>query len=199
MRDDNGQQQVQEQEAQQQMAYLGVYRKLMEARTQLAALPLKKSGVNGHMKYSYWELADFLPSCMQIFYELGLCSVVSFSNDVATLTIIDTDAGGEIVITSPMAESNLKGCSPIQSIGSSETYSRRYLWVSAMEILESDQNDASPARDDTTSFLKAISASPTMGLLKSNYDAAIEMSHKKVHGEIIKAKDARKLQLTQGE
>lgn len=198
MRDDNGQQQVQEQEAQ-QMAYLGVYRKLMEARTQLAALPLKKSGVNGHMKYSYWELADFLPSCMQIFYELGLCSVVSFSNDVATLTIIDTDAGGEIVITSPMAESNLKGCSPIQSIGSSETYSRRYLWVSAMEILESDQNDASPARDDTTSFLKAISASPTMALLKSNFDAAIEMSHKKVHGEIIKAKDARKLQLTQGE
>jgi hypothetical protein len=68
-----------------------------------------------------------------------------------------------------------------------------------MEILESDQNDASPARDDTTSFLKAISASPTMELLKSNYDAAIEMSHKKVHGEIIKAKDARKLQLTQGE
>ena len=199
MRDDNGQQQQQEQEAQQQMAYLGVYRKLMEARQQLAALPLKKSGVNGHMKYSYWELADFLPSCMQIFYELGLCSVVSFSNDVATLTIIDTDAGGEIVITSPMAESNLKGCSPIQSIGSSETYSRRYLWVSAMEILESDQNDASPARDDTTSFLKAISASPTMELLTSNYDAAIEMSHKKVHGEIIKAKDARKLQLTQGE
>ena len=198
MRDDNGQQQQQEQEAQ-QMAYLGVYRKLMEARQQLAALPLKKSGVNGHMKYSYWELADFLPSCMQIFYELGLCSVVSFSNDVATLTIIDTDAGGEIVITSPMAESNLKGCSPIQSIGSSETYSRRYLWVSAMEILESDQNDASPARDDTTSFLKAISASPTMELLKSNYDAAIEMSHRKVHGEIIKAKDARKLQLTQGE
>ena len=198
MRDDNGQQQ-QEQEAQQQMQYLGVYRKLMEARQQLAALPLKKSGVNSFAKYQYFELGDFLPSIQQIFYELSLCSAISFTADTATLTIIDTEGGGEIVITSPMGSAALKGCHEVQNIGAVQTYQRRYLWVTAMEIVEHDALDASPARDDTTSFLKAISASPTMELLKSNYDAAIEMSHKKVHGEIIKAKDARKLQLTQGE
>ena len=199
MRDDNGQQQQQEQEAQQQMAYLGVYRQLTIARQQLAALPLKKSGVNSFAKYNYFELGDFLPSIQDIFYRLSLCSVISFTADTATLTIIDTEGGGEIVITSPMGSAALKGCHEVQNIGAVQTYQRRYLWVTAMEIVEHDALDASPARDDTTSFLKAISASPTMELLKSNYDAAIEMSHKKVHGEIIKAKDARKLQLTQGE
>lgn len=198
MRDDNGQQQ-QEQEAQQQMAYLGVYRKLMEARSQLAALPLKKSGVNSFAKYQYFELGDFLPNVQQIFHELGMCSAISFTADIATLTIIDTEGGGEIVITSPMGSAALKGCHEVQNIGAVQLYQRRYLWVTAMEIVEHDALDASEARDDTTSFIKAISASPTMELLKSNYDAAIEMSHKKVHGEIIKAKDARKLQLTKGD
>lgn len=198
MRDDNGQQQ-QEQEAQQQMVYLGVYRKLMEARSQLAALPLKKSGVNSFAKYQYFDLGDFLPNVQQIFHELGMCSAISFTADIATLTIIDTEGGGEIVITSPMGSAALKGCHEVQNIGAVQLYQRRYLWVTAMEIVEHDALDASEARDDTTSFIKAISASPTMELLKSNYDAAIEMSHKKVHGEIIKAKDARKLQLTKGD
>ena len=198
MRDDNGQQQ-QEQEAQQQMAYLGVYRKLMEARQQLAALPLKKSGVNSFAKYQYFELGDFLPSIQQIFYELGMCSAISFTADTATLTIIDTEGGGEIVITSPMGSAALKGCHEVQNIGAVQTYQRRYLWVTAMEIVEHDALDASPSMDDTVNLIKAVRSSASMELLKSNYDAAIAMCGKQHHPRIIEAKDARKLQLTQGE
>ena len=198
MRDDNGQQQ-QEQEAQQQMAYLGVYRKLMEARQQLAALPLKKSGVNSFAKYQYFELGDFLPSIQQIFYELGMCSAISFTADTATLTIIDTEGGGEIVITSPMGSAALKGCHEVQNVGAVQTYQRRYLWVTAMEIVEHDALDASPAMDDTVNLIKAVRSSASMELLKSNYDAAIAMCGKQHHPRIIEAKDARKLQLTQGE
>ena len=198
MRDDNGQQQ-QEQEAQQQMAYLGVYRKLMEARQQLAALPLKKSGVNSFAKYQYFELGDFLPSIQQIFYELGMCSAISFTADTATLTIIDTEGGGEIVITSPMGSAALKGCHEVQNVGAVQTYQRRYLWVTAMEIVEHDALDASPAMDDTVNLIKAVRSSASMELLKSNYDAAIAMCGKQHHPRIVEAKDARKLQLTQGE
>ena len=198
MRDDNGQQQ-QEQEAQQQMAYLGVYRKLMEARQQLAALPLKKSGVNSFAKYQYFELGDFLPSIQQIFYELGMCSAISFTADTATLTIIDTEGGGEIVITSPMGSAALKGCHEVQNIGAVQTYQRRYLWVTAMEIVEHDALDASPSMDDTVNLIKAVRSSASMELLKSNYDAAIAMCGKQHHPRIVEAKDARKLQLTQGE
>ena len=48
-----------------------------------------------------------------------------------------------IVITSPMAEANLKGTHPIQNLGAVETYQRRYLWMTAMEIVEHDILDAS--------------------------------------------------------
>ena len=193
MRDDNGQQQ-QEQEAQQQMAYLGVYRKLMEARQQLAALPLKKSGVNSFAKYQYFELGDFLPSIQQIFYELGMCSAISFTADTATLTIIDTEGGGEIVITSPMGSAALKGCHEVQNIGAVQTYQRRYLWVTAMEIVEHDALDAGVG-DDTVNLIKAVSASPTRELLKLNYDAAIAMCDKKDHQRITDAANNRKQQL----
>ena len=121
-----------------------VHKKLMEARLLLQHAPLKKSGHNKFAGYSYFELGDFLPTINSIFYKTGLCGVVSFGKELASLTITDTEDGSEIVLTSPMAEANLKGCHPIQNLGAVETYTRRYLWVSAMEIVEHDALDSSP-------------------------------------------------------
>jgi hypothetical protein len=121
-----------------------VHKKLMEARILLQQAPLKKSGHNKFAGYSYFELGDFLPTINQIFSRVGLCGVVSFDKELATLTITDYDDNTEIKITSPMAEANLKGCHPIQNLGAVETYTRRYLWVSAMEIVEHDALDSSP-------------------------------------------------------
>jgi hypothetical protein len=42
-----------------------------------------------------------------------------------------------------MAEANLKGTHPIQNLGAVETYQRRYLWMTALEIVEHDVLDAS--------------------------------------------------------
>ena len=121
-----------------------VHKKLMEARLLLQHAPLKKSGHNKFAGYSYFELGDFLPTINSIFYKVGLCGVVSFGKELASLTITDIEDGSEIVLTSPMAEANLKGCHPIQNLGAVETYTRRYLWVSAMEIVEHDALDSSP-------------------------------------------------------
>jgi len=121
-----------------------VHKKLMDARILLQQAPLKKSGHNKFAGYSYFELGDFLPTINQIFSRVGLCGVVSFDKELATLTITDYDDNTEIKITSPMAEANLKGCHPIQNLGAVETYTRRYLWVSAMEIVEHDALDSSP-------------------------------------------------------
>jgi hypothetical protein len=122
---------------------MGVHKKLMDARIHLQHAPLKKSGHNKFAGYSYFELGDFLPTINSIFYKIGLCGVVSFDKELATLTITDTEDGSEIKLTSPMAEANLKGCHPIQNLGAVETYTRRYLWVSAMEIVEHDALDSS--------------------------------------------------------
>ena len=139
---------------------MGVHKKLMEARIALQAAPLKKSGHNKFAGYQYFELGDFLPTINQIFYKVGLCGVVSFGKELASLTITDTEDGSEIVLTSPMAEANLKGCHPIQNLGAVETYTRRYLWVSAMEIVEHDALDSSaPLKEDK------VIISPTQGAM----------------------------------
>ncbi len=140
--------QQQEQEERQQFT---VYAKLQEARIKLQSKQLKKSGNNRYAGYSYFELADFLPTINEIFNELKLCSVVSFDKELATLRIIDTVDGGCITFTSPMAEANLKGCHPIQNLGAVETYSRRYLYVTALEIVEHDALDATTGADQPAS------------------------------------------------
>jgi hypothetical protein len=127
-------------------ANMGVYKKLAVARAKLRAKPLKKSGLNKFAGYQYFELGDFLHPTLEIFDDLGLIGIVSFTKDQAELTIVDVDNGGEIVITSPFGSAALKGCHEVQNIGAVETYQRRYLWVAAMEIVEHDALDATTGR-----------------------------------------------------
>jgi hypothetical protein len=118
---------------------MSVYTKLMAARLALQATKLTKSGQNTFSGYSYFELGDFLPAVQTIFAANGLCGVVSFGETMAELRIVDTDeAGGSIVIESPMSTAALKGCHAVQQLGAVQTYLRRYLWVTAMEIVEHD-------------------------------------------------------------
>jgi len=121
---------------------MSVYKKLNNARLELQNTKLSKSGHNKFAGYKYFELGDFLPTINNIFSNSGLCGVVSFTADLATLTITDVDDNSQIVITSPMGSAALKGCHEVQNVGAVETYQRRYLWVTAMEIVEHDALDA---------------------------------------------------------
>jgi ERF superfamily len=137
---------------------MSVFKKLQQARIDLQNMKLEKTGHNKFAGYYYFELADFLPAINKIFNDIGLCGVVSYAADIATLTITDIDDASQIWITSPMAEANLKGCHPIQNLGATETYTRRYLWVTAMEIVEHDAVDASePIKPAPKPELKSVS------------------------------------------
>jgi hypothetical protein len=116
----------------------------MQARVKLQSTEMKKSGLNKFAGYSYFELSDFIPHVQTIFNDLGLCGVVTFSTEYAQLCITDVDDGTVIVITSPMAEANLKGAHPIQNLGAVLSYQRRYLWMAAMELVEGDPIDSTP-------------------------------------------------------
>lgn len=118
-----------------------VHKKLMDARIALHAMPLKKSGWNDFSKYAYFELGDFLPETLKLFHASNMCGLVTFEAEIAKLTLTDMDDGTELVITSPMAEAALKGAHAIQNLGAVQTYMRRYLWVTAMEIVENDYLD----------------------------------------------------------
>jgi hypothetical protein len=123
-----------------------VHKKLMAARVALQGKKLTKTGLNKFAGYKYFELGDFLPEVQTIFNDLGLCGVVSYGVTEATLCITDVDDGTMIVITSPMAAAELKGAHPIQNLGAIETYQRRYLWMTAMEIVEHDIIDSGPPK-----------------------------------------------------
>ena len=123
---------------------MSVHKKLMQARVKLQSTEMKKSGLNKFAGYSYFELSDFIPHVQIIFNDLGLCGVVTFSTEYAQLCITDVDDGTVIVITSPMAEANLKGAHPIQNLGAVLSYQRRYLWMAALELVEGDAVDSAP-------------------------------------------------------
>jgi hypothetical protein len=138
-----------------------VHKKLMQARIILQEMSLKKSGKNTYAGYQYFELGDFLPQINAIFNANGLCGVISYDAEIASLTITDTDDGTNIVITSPMVEANLKGAHPIQNLGAVETYQRRYLWMTAMEIVEHD------ALDSSAPIKEKVVITPTQGIADS--------------------------------
>ena len=137
-----------------------VHKKLMNARMALQSMQLKKSGHNKFAGYQYFELGDFLPQINEIFHSQGLCGVISYTKDYADLTITDVDDGTCIVVTSPMVEANLKGAHAIQNLGAVETYQRRYLWMTAMEIVEHDALDSSAP-------IKEVIITPTQGAMES--------------------------------
>lgn len=122
---------------------MSIYSKLAEARVELQKKGVTPSGINTFSKFTYFELKDFLPSINEIFDEKKLCGVVSFTEQIATLTIHDSESDEKITFTSPMATATLKGCHAIQNLGAVQTYQRRYLYMTALEISENDELEIS--------------------------------------------------------
>jgi len=126
-----------------------VYAKLTKARGLLSETKMKKSGKNKFAGYEYFELGDFIPHIHKIFHEVGLCGVFSFDSEKnAILTIYDSAPSKEpnqdnfITFASPVVPVNNPKGQPIQDLGSTHTYMRRYLWLMAMEIVENDSVDS---------------------------------------------------------
>jgi hypothetical protein len=126
---------------------LNVYQKLQKCRVELKTLPIKESGNNKFAGYTYMELGDFLPHIVDLCDKHNLCTVISFA-ELASLTIINSELPTEqIVFFSPMSTASLKGCHEIQNLGAVETYLRRYLYVSAFDIVEHDALDSTQGND----------------------------------------------------
>jgi hypothetical protein len=109
---------------------------------------LKKSGVNTAFHYKYYELDDFLPQVQYIMYNNGLCPIFRVTSEEATLEIRDVLANSEvkdedakIIFRTPIpaistiANPKVSGC---QAIGMLHAYFKRYLYLNALEICESD-------------------------------------------------------------
>jgi hypothetical protein len=140
---------------------------------------MKKSGLNKFAGYSYFELADFIPHVQTIFNDIGLCGVVTFSTEYAQLCITDVDDGTVVVITSPMAEANLKGAHPIQNLGAVLSYQRRYLWMAAMELrLSLSLNQSRLRRHRSPKRWKAVTISLGTSQWRRNPESQQNLGYK---------------------
>ena len=106
---------------------MSLIQKVIRIRKEFTGLRIEKSG-NGP-KYDYFQLEDFIPKATDLCEQYGVLPVISFASDSAAMTIYDTDSPDTLVITCPMAESKLLNCQPVQNLGASITYLRRYLWM----------------------------------------------------------------------
>jgi hypothetical protein len=123
---------------------VNVYTKLLDARLKFLDAGVKKTGINRHLEFCYFELEDIVPVSTRIFAEVGLLPMVNFPGDEAEMAIINVDKPEEVLIfrcEMPKLEPN-KGVNPVQAMGAAQTYMRRYLYMMALDIVEADSMDA---------------------------------------------------------
>lgn len=129
-----------------------IYSKLMKVRCDFHKLEIKKSGLNKFAGFKYYELADFLIPATNLLNENGLCPMISFSNEQATMTVVNCDNAEEVItFTSPMRDLQLKGTNDIQNLGGVQTYLTRYLYIQLLNIVEADVFDATSGKESNKS------------------------------------------------
>ena len=134
-----------------------VYQKLIKAREQFLNADVQKTGKNMHLSFKYFELDDIVPAAIRIFSAVGLVPVVNFTADTATMTIVNTDNPEDTVafvapfnqIAPIVSNTGKQATNEMQALGSSITYMRRYLYMMALDICESDSIDANAGKPVT--------------------------------------------------
>ncbi|WP_253905391.1 ERF family protein, partial [Clostridium tertium] len=199
---------------------INIYQKLQKSRVELQAKNLKKSGKNSYSNYEYFELGDFLPGVNEVCNNNGLATIFHFEKEIATLTIIDVDNPESIIkFETPIEMAAIKGSSTIQQIGGTQTYARRYLYMMAFEIAETDIVDKSEVDlekqegeqrigtvhlnvirkliDETeteiTSFLKYAGVEKLEDIKNKDYPELLKLLEKKKQDYKRKQENARKL------
>lgn len=121
---------------------MNIYEKMNNVKEWILKANLKKSGKNAFAKYEYYELSDFLPTIVKLCKENKLFTQIIFTEETAILNIINTEKSDEVLVySSPMKSLELKGCNKVQALWWVQTYQRRYLYMNAFDIVESDMFD----------------------------------------------------------
>ena len=131
-----------------QISAMNIYQKLAEVRTRFREGGVKKSGINTHAEFTYFELEDVVPLASKLFEEFELLFLISFEDGNAVGTLYDTASMSAIRITAPVlfiSEPAKYRMNETQSAGAVQTYYRRYLYFLLLDIIEADKIDAGTA------------------------------------------------------
>ena len=147
---------------------LNVYQKLILAREKFLMSEINQTGKNMQLSFKYFELKDIVPTITHIFNELGLIAIDTFTDTVATLTVVNTDSPEDTIqFTMPfnqiapiVSNAGKQVTNDMQALGSSVTYMRRYLYQIAMDICVNDEIEPTIDKDTNNPTAAAPTHAP---------------------------------------
>ena len=122
---------------------LTIFQKLNKVRLEFMNKPIEKSGKNKFAGFNYYELKDIIPTAMKLLDKYNLCFVISFNEDDAKAILIDSETDKTIGFKTYVEKLDVraKGMNSAQARGAVETYARRRLWSSLLELTDGEVVD----------------------------------------------------------
>jgi len=155
-----------------------IYQALAKIKAELHTEEIKKSGHNKYAGFKYHELQDFLPHIARLNEKHGVDDSININRKSGTCSITLTawEDGSKKTIVLPMEEAEMlaKGgatsnVDKIQRLGATITYLRRYLYMTAYDITESDSVDAGDNKE-TKDDLQDVKKQLNDLISEHNYD-----------------------------
>ena len=131
-----------------------IMKKMNGIRKDLRNMKLKKTGYNEYSKFYYYELSDILVPIIEECEKQMLYPHITYPEGRGELTITDMETWEELKWEVPHGTAKLTACHDIQNVGAVLTYQRRYLYITAFEILEPDSLDSTSGKPEKKEYAK---------------------------------------------
>ena len=164
--------------------------------------PALKTSTNPHFKSRYADLSNCIEAVIDALNNNGIALIQQTHEDQSGVTV-------ETMFLHESGESLTSGKLHVpaskhdpQGYGSALTYARRYSLMAACGIAPEDDDGNAAVKSkqaDVAAILKGISSSMSLDVLKTNYEAAMQMLDTSHHQSIRDAANARKNALKQKE
>ena len=118
-----------------------IYERLMIVRDEFAKVGIEKNGKNMQLTSRFFTLDDIVNNSRDLFHKNRILPIDEFTKEEASLILIDLDNLEErITFTIPMREyMGNAAVTPVQAMGATVTYYRRYLYSLALDLAEKDE------------------------------------------------------------
>lgn len=120
-----------------------IHQKMKSIKKELQGREIKKSGKNTFQGFKYHELSDIVPHIIELNERYGVDETIQITPELCRLELTDVEDGTSKVVTVPYVAAEMtQKTDPIQRLGATVTYIRRYLYLTAYSIVENDIVDS---------------------------------------------------------